>query len=74
MRPANGFYIGSINEILPMAIASGKILSYAVDVNEERVWKTYDLAEVPANVRIEFSAKNYFWSGFGIPFGRKASM
>jgi hypothetical protein len=68
MRPANGFYIGSINEILPKAIASGKILSYAVNVNEEKEWKTFGLAEVPANVRIEFSAKNHFWSGFEMAY------
>lgn len=67
MRPENGFYIGSIkesNKTTPNPIASGRILKYSG--NEKNILETFDLGEVPHNVRLEFSAKNGHWNSIGI--------
>lgn len=67
MRPENGFYIGSIkesNKTTPNTIASGRILKYSG--NEKNIIETFDLGEVPHNVRLEFSAKNGHWNSIGI--------
>ena len=63
MRPENGFYIGSIgesNKTTPNAVANGGILKYAS--SREGMLQTFDLGEVPHNVRLEFSAKNGHWN------------
>lgn len=67
MRPEDGFYIGSIkesNKTTPNTIASGRILKYSG--NEKNIIETFDLGEVPHNVRLEFSAKNGHWNSIGI--------
>lgn len=67
MRPENGFYIGSIgesNKTTPNAIANGGILKYAS--SREGMLQTFDLGEVPHNVRLEFSAKNGHLNSIGI--------
>ena len=63
MRPENGFYIGSIgesNKTTLNTIASEGVLKYSG--NKKNDFETFDLGQVPHNVRLEFSAKNGHWN------------
>lgn len=64
MRPASGFYIGSLTKSVTETVAEDKVLKYAG--NEEKHWQTFDLGDVSENVRLEFSAKNNSWDGLHV--------
>ena len=67
MRPASGFYISSIgksNEEISDAISSGSVLRFSAN-HKDRL-QTFDLGNVPHNVRLEFSAKTNHWDSIGI--------
>ena len=71
MRPAEGFYIGSLTEGVANTVSKDKVLKYAG--NDEKHLQTFDLGNVPDNVRLEFSAKNYSWEGLNVIYYRNNS-
>jgi hypothetical protein len=70
-KPENGWYHSPETDCSIAAISSGGAAKYA---GPQAEWskEAFGLgAEVPANVRIEFSAKNYRWEGINIVLWNK---
>jgi len=65
-KPEKGWYHSSATDCTIEAISTGGVAKYA---GPESAWttETFDLGvDVPDNVRIEFSAKNYKWEGINV--------
>jgi hypothetical protein len=70
-KPEHGWYHSPETDCAEAAISSGGVAKYA---GPEAEWskETFGLgAEVPAHVRVEFSAKNYRWEGINVVLWNK---